>query len=203
MFERFTDRAKRAADDLAYAEAQLLGHNYIGTEHLLLGMIHEGDGIAAAALGSLGVSLEAVREQVQDIVGQGAHSSSGRLPYTPRGRKVLELTFHEAQQLGHSYIGTEHLLLGIVRQGDGVAVQVLVKLGVDLGYVRKAVLQALADRGAALYVPDTEPRVTQTVDVCFDNGVCVTLRGLPAGEAFTPTLHDTVDLLGEQVARME
>ena len=131
MFERFTDRARRVVV-LAQEEARLLNHNYIGTEHILLGLIHEGEGVAAKALESLGISLEAVRSQVEEIIGQGGSSPSGHIPFTPRAKKVLELSLREALQLGHNYIGTEHILLGLIREGEGVAAQVLVKLGADL-----------------------------------------------------------------------
>jgi hypothetical protein len=117
---------------LAQEEARLLNHNYIGTEHILLGLIHEGEGVAAKALESLGISLEAVRQQVEEIIGQGGSSPSGHIPFTPRAKKVLELSLREALQLGHNYIGTEHILLGLIREGEGVAAQVLVKLGADL-----------------------------------------------------------------------
>src|SRR6187397_260592 len=143
MFERFTDRARRVVV-LAQEEARMLNHNYIGTEHILLGLIHEGEGVAAKALESLGISLDAVREQVQDIIGQGQQSPSGHIPFTPRAKKVLELSLREALQLGHNYIGTEHILLGLIREGEGVAAQVLVKLGADLNRVRQQVLQLLS-----------------------------------------------------------
>ncbi|NNF56412.1 MAG: ATP-dependent Clp protease ATP-binding subunit [Acidimicrobiales bacterium] len=143
MFERFTDRARRVVV-LAQEEARLLNHNYIGTEHILLGLIHEGEGVAAKALESLSISLEAVREQVQDIIGQGSSSPSGHIPFTPRAKKVLELSLREALQLGHNYIGTEHILLGLIREGEGVAAQVLVKLGADLSRVRQQVIQLLS-----------------------------------------------------------
>jgi ATP-dependent Clp protease ATP-binding subunit ClpC len=130
MFERFTDRARRVVV-LAQEEARLLNHSYIGTEHILLGLIHEGEGVAAKALESLGISLEAVRSQVEEIIGQGGSSPSGHIPFTPRAKKVLELSLREALQLGHNYIGTEHILLGLIREGEGVAAQVLVKLGAD------------------------------------------------------------------------
>ncbi len=143
MFERFTDRARRVVV-LAQEEARLLNHNYIGTEHILLGLIHEGEGVAAKALESLSISLEGVREQVQDIIGQGSSSPSGHIPFTPRAKKVLELSLREALQLGHNYIGTEHILLGLIREGEGVAAQVLVKLGADLSRVRQQVIQLLS-----------------------------------------------------------
>jgi ATP-dependent Clp protease ATP-binding subunit ClpC len=143
VFERFTDRARRVVV-LAQEEARLLNHNYIGTEHILLGLIHEGEGVAAKALESLGISLEAVRAQVEEIIGQGGSSPSGHIPFTPRAKKVLELSLREALQLGHNYIGTEHILLGLIREGEGVAAQVLVKLGADLSRVRQQVIQLLS-----------------------------------------------------------
>ncbi len=143
MFERFTDRARRVVV-LAQEEARLLNHNYIGTEHILLGLIHEGEGVAAKALEQLGISLEAVRTQVEEIIGQGGSSPSGHIPFTPRAKKVLELSLREALQLGHNYIGTEHILLGLIREGEGVAAQVLVKLGAELSRVRQQVIQLLS-----------------------------------------------------------
>ncbi len=143
MFERFTDRARRVVV-LAQEEARMLNHNYIGTEHILLGLIHEGEGVAAKALESLGISLEAVRQQVEEIIGQGQQAPSGHIPFTPRAKKVLELSLREALQLGHNYIGTEHILLGLIREGEGVAAQVLVKLGADLNRVRQQVIQLLS-----------------------------------------------------------
>jgi len=143
MFERFTDRARRVVV-LAQEEARLLNHSYIGTEHILLGLIHEGEGVAAKALESMSISLDAVRAQVEEIIGQGGSSPSGHIPFTPRAKKVLELSLREALQLGHNYIGTEHILLGLLREGEGVATQVLVKLGADLGKVRQQVIQLLS-----------------------------------------------------------
>ncbi len=145
MFERFTDRARRVVV-LAQEEARMLNHNYIGTEHILLGLIHEGEGVAAKALESLGISLEAVRQQVEEIIGQGQQAPSGHIPFTPRAKKVLELSLREALQLGHNYIGTEHILLGLIREGDGVAAQVLTKLGADLNRVRQQVIALLHER---------------------------------------------------------
>src|SRR5712692_2647228 len=142
MFERFTDRARRVVV-LAQEEARMLNHSYIGSEHILLGLIHEGEGVAAKALESLGISVEAVRQQVEEIIGQGQQAPSGHIPFTPRAKKVLELALREALQLGHNYIGTEHILLGLIREGEGVAAQVLVKLGVDLSKVRRQVIQLL------------------------------------------------------------
>src|ERR1022692_133660 len=143
MFERVTDRARRVVF-LAQEEARMLNHNYIGTEPILLGLIHEGEGVAAKALESLGISLEAVREKVEETIGMAGTAPSGSPPFTPRAKKVLELSLREALQLGHSYIGTEHLLLGLVREGEGVAAQVLVSLGADLGRVRQQVIQLMS-----------------------------------------------------------
>ncbi|MGC4155107.1 MAG: ATP-dependent Clp protease ATP-binding subunit [Propionicimonas sp.] len=143
MFDRFTDRARRVIV-LAQDEARMLNHNYIGTEHLLLGLIHEGEGVAAKALESLGISLEAVRDQVEEIIGQGQQAPTGHIPFTPRAKKVLEYSMREALQINHPYIGTEHILLGLIREGEGVAAQVLIKLGADLNRVRSTVLQLLS-----------------------------------------------------------
>src|SRR5438876_4451641 len=143
MFERFTDRARRVVV-LAQEGARMLNHDYIGTEHIALGLIHEGEGVAAKALESVGISLEAVRQQVEEIIGQGQQAPSGHIPFTPRAKKVLELSLREALQLGHNYIGTEHILLGLIREGEGVAAQVLVKLGADLNRVRQQVIQLLS-----------------------------------------------------------
>jgi DNA-binding NarL/FixJ family response regulator len=143
VFERFTDKARRVVV-LAQEEARMLNHNYIGTEHVLLGLIHEGEGVAAKALESLNISLEVVRWQVEEIIGQGQAAPTGHIPFTPRAKKVLELSFREALQLGHNYIGTEHILLGLIREGEGVAAQVLQKLGADLNRVRQTVIQLLS-----------------------------------------------------------
>ncbi|MDU3272120.1 MAG: ATP-dependent Clp protease ATP-binding subunit [Cutibacterium sp.] len=142
MFERFSDRARRVVV-LAQDEAKALNHNYIGTEHLLLGLVSEGEGVAAKALTPLGISLEAVRAQVEEIIGRGTTTPTGHIPFTPRAKKVLELSLREALQMNHSYIGTEHLLLGLIREGEGVAAQVLIRLGADLNTVRNTVLQLL------------------------------------------------------------
>ena len=143
MFERFTDRARRVLV-LAQEEARELNHAFIGTEHILLGLIREGEGVAAKALDALGVTFEAVREKVEEAIGSNANPTPGSPPFTPRAKKVLELSLREALQLGHSYIGTEHMLLGLVREGDGVAAQVLVQLGADLGRVRQQVIQMMS-----------------------------------------------------------
>jgi ATP-dependent Clp protease ATP-binding subunit ClpC len=145
MFERFTDRARRVVV-LAQEEARMLNHNHIGTEHILLGLIHEGEGVAARALESLGISLGAVRQQVEEIIGRGQQAPSGHIPFTPRAKKVLDLSLREAKELGHSYIGTEHILLGLIREGDGVAARMLVKLGADLDRTRQQVIQLLHGR---------------------------------------------------------
>ena len=142
MFERFSQRARRVVV-LAQEEARMLDHNYIGTEHILLGLIREGEGVAGRALESLGISLEAVRQQVEQIIGRGQQAPSGHIPFTPRAKKVLELALREAQQLGHNYIGTEHILLGLIREGSGVAAQVLVTLGADLNRARQQVVRLL------------------------------------------------------------
>ena len=142
MFERFTARARRVVV-LAQEEARMLDHNYIGTEHILLGLIREGEGVAAKTLESLGISLEAVRQQVEEIIGLGEQAPSGHIPFTARAKKVLELSLREALQLGQNYIGSEHILLALIREGDGVAAQVLVRLGADLIRVRRQVIQLL------------------------------------------------------------
>jgi len=142
MFERFTDRARRVVV-LAQEEARMLDHGYIGTEHLLLGLIHEGDGVAARSLETMGINLDGVRQQVEEIIGRGKEPAAGHIPFTPRAKRVLELSLRESGQLGHNYIGTEHILLGLVREGEGVAAQVLVKLGADLSRVRQQVIQLL------------------------------------------------------------
>ncbi len=158
MFERFTDRARRVVV-LAQEEAGRLNHNYIGTEHLLLGLIHEGEGIAARALESLGIRLEVVRTEVEEIIGRGSEPPAGRIPFTPRAKKVLELSLREALQLSHSYIGTEHILLGLIREGEGVAAQVLVTLGADLDRVRGQVITLLSGEAVAAGEPPAQERV--------------------------------------------
>jgi Clp amino terminal domain, pathogenicity island component len=164
MFERFTDRARRVVV-LAQEEARLLNHNYIGTEHILLGLIHEGEGVAAKALESLGISLEAVRAQVEEIIGQGQTAPTGHIPFTPRAKKVLELSLREALQLGHNYIGTEHILLGLIREGEGVAAQVLVKLGADLSRVRRQVQRLLTGEGEQAGARSRLVRLTVPADL--------------------------------------
>ena len=156
MFERFTERSRRVVM-LAQQEARMLNHNYIGTEHILLGLIHEGEGVAAKALESLGISLDAVRQQVEEIIGQGQQAPSGHIPFTPRAKMVLELSLREALQLGQEYIGTEHILLGLIREGDGVAAQVLVKLGADLNRVRQQVIQLATGRAGEDVIGEGSP----------------------------------------------
>jgi len=143
VFERFTDRARRVVV-LAQEEARMLNHDYIGTEHILLGLIHEGDGIAYRALSEMGISLTVVRGAIQQIIGEGQRAPTGHIPFTPRAKKVLELSLREALQLGHNYIGTEHILLGLVREGEGVAAQVLQKYGASMDRVRQAVISLLS-----------------------------------------------------------
>ena len=156
MFERFTDRARRVVV-LAQEEARLLDHDYIGTEHLLLGLVHEGEGVAAEALERVGVSLAAARVEVERIIGRGDSTPTAHIPFTPRAKKVLELSLREALNLRHNYIGTEHILLGLIREGEGVAAQVLTKLGADLAGVRQQVTEILYTRGER-----SETRVVST-----------------------------------------
>jgi ATP-dependent Clp protease ATP-binding subunit ClpC len=146
VFERFTDRARRVLV-LAQEESRLLNHSFIGTEHILLGLIHEGDGVAAQALAALEISAAAVRQQVQETIGLAGTAPTGSPPFTPRAKKVLELSLREALGMGHNYIGTEHILLGLVREGEGVAAQVLVGLGADLTRVRHEVVRILSQPG--------------------------------------------------------
>jgi hypothetical protein len=172
MFERFTDRARRVVV-LAQAEARLLEHNYIGTEHLLLGLLSEREGVAAEALESLGVSLETARHEVVEITGRGQHAPTGQIPFTPRAKKVLELSLREALQLGHNYIGTEHILLGLVREGEGVAAQVLTKAGAGLNRVRERVGALLSQRPPAEAVtpePGGRARAPFAFGVAYPHG---------------------------------
>jgi ATP-dependent Clp protease ATP-binding subunit ClpA len=142
MFERFSDRARRVVV-LAQEEARMLEHDYIGTEHILLGLIHEGEGIAARSLRALGIDLETVRREVEALIGRGQQPAPAHIPFTPRAKKSLELALREMVHLGHDYIGTEHLLLGLIREGDGVAAQVLRQRGVELNRVRQEVIRQL------------------------------------------------------------
>jgi ATP-dependent Clp protease ATP-binding subunit ClpA len=149
VFERFTDQARRAVV-MAQEESRMLEHNCIDTEHLLLGLAHEGEGVAAKALESMGISLQVVRQQVIEMVGEvKTQRTGGHIPFTPRAKKAIELSLREANDLGHSYIGTEHLLLGLVREGEGVAAQVLIKLGADRARVREEVVRLLHDGTAS------------------------------------------------------
>ncbi len=179
MFQRFTDRARRVVV-LAQEEARLLRHTYVGTEHLLLGLLHEGEGVAAQALASLGISLADVRGQVEEIIGHGRNPVSGHIPFTPRTKKVLELSLREALALGHHYIGTEHLLLAMLREGQGVAAQVLTRLGTDHAQVRERVLALLTGeceqqdlQGQLADLVDAAERLTQVrqqKEAAFDAG---------------------------------
>ena len=145
MFERFDQRARRVVVR-AQEEARMLNHNYIGTEHILLGLIHEGDGVAAKALESLGISLAVVRQQVEEIIGRGEQAPSGHMPFTKRAKLALELSLRESLQFNHGYIGAEHILLGLIREGDGVAAKVLVDVGADLNQMRQEMLQLLQEQ---------------------------------------------------------
>jgi Clp amino terminal domain, pathogenicity island component len=168
MFERFTNRARRAVV-LAQEEARLLNHDYIGTEHLLLGLIHEGEGVAAQALESLGISLEAVRNRVEEAIGRGQEPPAGHLPFSPRAKRVTELALREARQLRCHSIGTEHILLALVREGEGVAARVLVKLGATLPRVRQQVVHLLAERRveAEEVEEDLEAEIVAAIDTVF------------------------------------
>jgi len=190
VFERFTDRARRSVV-FAQEEARMLNHNYIGTEHILLGLLREHDGIAGKALTSMGVSLEAARGQVEEIVGPGHAVIPGHIPFTPRSKKVLELSLREALQLGHNYIGTEHILLGLIREGEGVAVQVLEVLGADRNRVRQTVLQLVSGSTA-----ETEAAGGEAVGV-FTEGVSPTSE--PLGDD-APTCPNCFGALDETLA---
>ena len=183
MFERFTDRARRVIV-LAQEEARGLNHNYIGTEHILLGLIHEGEGVAAKALESMGISLEAVRQEVEEIIGQGTEPPVGHIPFTPRAKKVLELSLREGLQMGHKYIGTEFLLLGLIREGEGVAAQVLVKLGADLPRVRQQVIQLLSgyEGGDS---PEANKDAGDAIGLVPDQGRLLPVVGVAAASVLT------------------
>ena len=171
MFERFTDRARNVVV-LAQQEARLLKHNYIGTEHILLGLARESDGLAAKALDALGIGLEAVREQVVELTGRGQKSPSGHIPFTPRAKKVLELSLREALQFGHNYIGTEHILLGLIREGEGVAAQVLVTLGGDLSAIRQQVIRLLKENPTTDEKPQAaQARVARLAESVGETGI--------------------------------
>jgi ATP-dependent Clp protease ATP-binding subunit ClpC len=178
VFERFTDRARRVLT-LAQEEARAFNHGFIGTEHILLGLIEEGDGLGARALRSLGVSSEAVRGRVKEIVGESASTRGGSPPFTPRSKRVLELALREALQLNHSYIGTEHILLGLVREGNGVAATVLADIGVDLGRVRQAVNHLMTGKG------ETEPQT-------FERPAGIALEGPQPAEPCCPQCRSSL-----------
>jgi ATP-dependent Clp protease ATP-binding subunit ClpC len=166
MFQRFTDQARRAVEQ-AQEEARTLHHNYIGTEHILLGLIHEGDGVAAEALESLGIRLETIRQQVQEIIGRGQQAPLGHIAFTPRAKKVLELSLREALQLGHDYVGTEHILLGVIREGDGVAAQATALRVCDIDFDRRRidVRQAFSDVGGRVVLGTPKPHQSRTVPI--------------------------------------
>jgi ATP-dependent Clp protease ATP-binding subunit ClpC len=161
VFERFTDRARHVVV-YAQEEARMLNHDYIGTEHILLGLIHEGEGVAARALEAMSISLDGARHRVEEIIGQGQTAPAGHIPFTPRAKKVLELALREALQLGHTYIGTEHILLGLIREGEGVGAQVLQELGADLNRVRQTVIQLLSGYTAGEAAAGGEVSVGET-----------------------------------------
>ena len=180
MFERFTDRARRVVV-LAQEEARILNHDYIGTEHLLLGMLHEGEGLAAKVLAGFDITIERVRILVQEIIGTGTEMPSGHIPFTPRAKTLLEMSLREALQLGHNYIGTEHILLGMIREGEGVAVQILTnRCGLDLAELRERVLQAMSGAAAATHRP-------RTVDAPRCPGCSVDLEGRLGTKALSAT----------------
>jgi ATP-dependent Clp protease ATP-binding subunit ClpC len=165
VFERYTDRARRVIV-LGQEEARLLNHNYIGTEHLLLGLLKEGEGIGAQALTLHSVDMPALRSAVEEKIGKGTQAPSGHIPFTPRAKKVMELSLREALQLGHNYIGTEHILLGLIREGEGMAAQVLADRGIKLNDVRKTILNLVGkqyeQRRAVLHEEYTEnPQPTE------------------------------------------
>ena len=195
MFERFTDRARRVVV-LAQEEARMLEHNYIGTEHLLLGLALEGEGVAASALASLDISLETVRREVEEIVGRGKEAPRGHIPFTPRAKKVLELSLREALQLGHNYIGTEHILLGLVREGEGVAAQVLQKQGfADLNRVRQTVIELLSGYVAS----SSEGTTGWTVEQEVEEEINAPIRAAVLAEDF-PTCPSCGAALSETLA---
>ena len=196
MLERFNDRARRVVV-LAEEEARMLDHNWIGTEHILLGLIREGEGVAAKALESLGISLQSVRQQVEEIIGRGQQVPSEVIPFTPRSNKVLELSLRETGQLGRHYVGTEHILLGLIREGDGVAPQVLVRLGADLNRVRQQVIQLISGQQPPGHQPAWEGVPVTEVQVRLD-----AIEGrLAAVEQRLGTGPDTTDL-DEQIAQV-
>ena len=203
MLERFTDQARRVVV-LAEEEARMLDHNWIGTEHLLLGVLREGDGVGARALESLGISLQPVRQQVEDIIGPVQQVPAEYIPFTPRSKKVLELSLRESLQLGHDRVGTGHILLGLIREGDGVAAQVLVRLGADLNQVRQQVIELVSDlrpqSGRRLQSGRRPPR--EVVPVMWTNARLDVFGGrLTAVEQRVGIGPDTSDL-DEQIAQV-
>ena len=201
MFERFTDRARRVVV-LAQEEARDLCHNYIGTEHILLGLLREQDGVAARALEALGISLDAARQQVQGIIGRGEGMPVGHIPFTPRAKKVLELSLREALQFGHNYIGTEHILLGLVREGDGVAAHVLVDLGADLMTVRAEVVNLLREAPESQDVPGEGPEV-QAPQPGRPTRVARS-SGMPVQVTSSPMRMENINArLGEVISRLD
>ena len=193
MFERFTDRAKKVVT-LAHAEARRLDHDYIGTEHILLGLISEGESVAARALASAGVSLEAVREQVAEITGRGSGPPPGHMPFTPRAKKVLELSLRETRQLGHHSIGPEHILLGLVSEGQGVAADVLARLGTDLSRVRQDVRRLLGRESDEPAAAAQRARVRTRIPA----------RAMRSDYAVSePSLYDMLTSIGERLTAIE
>jgi ATP-dependent Clp protease ATP-binding subunit ClpC len=190
VFERFTDRARRVVV-LAQDEARMLNHNYIGTEHLLLGLIQEGEGVAAQALDALGISLADARRDTEEIIGQGPAAPTGHMPFTPRAKKVLELALREALQLGHNYIGTEHILLGLVREGEGVAAQVLQKLGADLARVREIVVELLPGSSESAGRSPRRRRSRRTTEVA-PSGTPVSPEDFPTCSSCSAPLAETM-----------
>jgi ATP-dependent Clp protease ATP-binding subunit ClpC len=204
VFERFTDRARRVLT-LAQEEARLLNHSFIGTEHILLGVMREGDGVGAEALRSLGVSLDVVRVKVVEIVGASTSIPGGPPPFTPRAKKVLEVALREALQLNHSYIGTEHILLGLMREREGVAATVLANLGVDLSRVRQTVNTLMTGRsdpqvgklveepsGTMLHEPrQVEPSCSRCLTSLADAAQFRTVS-VPADDESTPPVSMSV-----------
>ena len=196
MFERFTDRARRSIV-LAQEEARLLNHNYIGTEHILLGVVHEDEGVAGQALESLGITLEAVRAQVRSFTGPGDTPPSGHIPFTPRAKKVLEMSLREAHQLGDNFIGTEHILLGLIREGEGLATQALVALGHDLAGVRRRVVELARSEGGREREKPPAPRGAPAA-ASLPPGVLATPGALPLGSVERARL-DRVVPLGQEL----
>jgi ATP-dependent Clp protease ATP-binding subunit ClpC len=190
VFERFTDRARRVVV-LAQEEARMLNHNYIGTEHLLLGLIQEGEGVAAQALDALGISLEDARRDIEEIIGQGPAVPTGHIPFTPRAKKVLEFALREALQLGHNYIGTEHILLGLVREGEGIAAQVLQKLGADLARVREIVVELLPGSSESAGRSPRRRRSRRTTEVA-PSGTPVSPEDFPTCSSCSAPLAETM-----------